>query len=476
MSPLKRAFLFSVLFVGIGIFSSVKAEDSSVRELREELRAMKRQMAKTHAVNLQLQSEVAKLKDASAAGGTGSAEVKVSSRIESFGFDHDPDKHKRTIRIGGGVDTSYQYNIGRPALNTNNGNVRVFDATSDNDFSLNLAQIYFDGTAQEAGQAGFRIDLSWGRDPTNAGFNDADIQQAYIDYIAPIGSGLHMKMGKYVTPIGYEVIEGWNNVNATRSANFSLPIPYVHTGLGFGYNVFENWNVGLHVVNSNQNGTAFGDTNEHKGIIATSGWSPTDWIDWNLNFYVGTEEANTTDINDRDDDDTTFLFNTNIELRPWENWTFALNANWLIVEDGEFNENGNAAARTGGDRDGNGHVYGVSAYAVWNFADNWYLALRGEYLNDQDGVLNTGVVPTGPIAAIGDSGPNNQLYSATATVGWKLADPMEIRFEYRHDHAEQKIFYSDHTNGPTTGPGFAGRTFDTRHTQDTVTLQWVYSF
>jgi hypothetical protein len=431
---------------------------------------MKRQMAKTHAVNLQLQSEVAKLKDASAAGGTGSAEVKVSSRIESFGFDHDPDKHKRTIRIGGGVDTSYQYNLNRPTRNSNHTGVRIFDGANDNDFSLNLAKVYFDGSAEEAGQAGFRIDLAFGQDPTASGYTTVDhVQQAYIDYIAPIGSGLKITMGKWATPIGYEVMEGWDNVNATRSANFSLPIPFEHTGIMFEYNIMENWGLGLAVVNG-LGGDAYGDGNESKGIIFKSGWAPTDWIDWNVNLYVGNEEATFDDTaaGFGQQDDTTFLVNTNIEFRPWENWTFALNANWRLDEDQETRESG---FDRGNDLDKDAVTWGVAAYAVWNFSDNWYLALRGEYLCDRDGLLGTGNSDDG--VAHPDAGPSNTLWTGTATVGWKIADPMEIRFEYRHDNAEQKAFYGDQVDKNLPG---VTRTHDYRSTQNTITMQWVYSF
>lgn len=81
-----------------------------------------------------------------------------------------------------------------------------------------------------AGDAGFRVDLEGGFIPqasASAGlFRDADgaagdldLQQAYVGYAANVGRGLRFDFGKFVTPMGYELIEGYDgyNDNATRS-------------------------------------------------------------------------------------------------------------------------------------------------------------------------------------------------------------------------------------------------------------------
>src|SRR5674476_1529148 len=66
---------------------------------------------------------------------------------------------------------------------------------------------------------------------------DVDLQQAFVSWIAPVGSGLRLDAGKFVTHFAYEVIDGYDgyNDNATRSFLFGFAIPYAHTGLNASY-------------------------------------------------------------------------------------------------------------------------------------------------------------------------------------------------------------------------------------------------
>ncbi len=43
-----------------------------------------------------------------------------------------------------------------------------------------------------------------------------DLLEAYGSYMLPIGSGLTIKAGKFVTLLGYEVVESPNNLNFSR--------------------------------------------------------------------------------------------------------------------------------------------------------------------------------------------------------------------------------------------------------------------
>src|SRR5207248_9343949 len=72
------------------------------------------------------------------------------------------------------------------------------------------------------------------QDQTAAQF---DLQQAFASYIAPLGSGLRFDVGKYVTHLGYEVIEGYDgyNDNYSRSILFGYAIPFTHTGVKASY-------------------------------------------------------------------------------------------------------------------------------------------------------------------------------------------------------------------------------------------------
>jgi hypothetical protein len=55
------------------------------------------------------------------------------------------------------------------------------------------------------------------------------IQQAYVSVLA--GSRLQLDAGKFVTPLGAEVIESQDNWNYSRSVLFGYAIPFYHVGL-----------------------------------------------------------------------------------------------------------------------------------------------------------------------------------------------------------------------------------------------------
>src|SRR5439155_15077893 len=67
-----------------------------------------------------------------------------------------------------------------------------------------------------------------------------DLQEAYLSYKVPLGSGLTLKAGKFVTLLGYEVVESPNNLNFSRSLLFSFAIPITHTGGLLSYS-FTDW-------------------------------------------------------------------------------------------------------------------------------------------------------------------------------------------------------------------------------------------
>jgi hypothetical protein len=57
-----------------------------------------------------------------------------------------------------------------------------------------------------------------------------DVEEAYISARIPIGNGPVVKVGKFVTLLGYEVIESPSNLNYSRGYLFTLAIPFTTTG------------------------------------------------------------------------------------------------------------------------------------------------------------------------------------------------------------------------------------------------------
>ncbi|MCZ7644322.1 MAG: porin [Planctomycetota bacterium] len=464
---------------------------ADVKELLDRMRAMEQQMARQAAEIGALKGQLRTAQQVAEIRPTLNQRVDAAlDKGTSDRFFHDPELHPRKIQIGGHVDVTYQFNMNRPekidpdavasdplagTLDTPSAimprNVfRIFDRDESNDFTANQVELFFDGRAQDPGQAGFYISLDFGEDPVTAAgitgeqiYTFNNIKEGYIDYIAPVGNGINFRFGRFVTDHGFEVIESHNNWNATRSFNFGLAIPFTHTGVKVHYDVFENWQLCAMVTNGWDNTL---DNNDDKYFHLRSTWKPVDWITWVLNGSMGNEGGQT----GRDESAMRYLVNTNVYLHPWEKWEFGLEGNYGVEKDEDQKR-----FRTGSGSYNDAIWWGAAGYAKWSFLDKWYAAVRGEYFKDRGGT-RTGLT--------NDSGFGNrvELYSLTATVNWNLADNMNIRFEYRHDGASHNAFIDmDRHPGfdnPGTeaglNPGNPSR--DGRATQDTVMVQFLYNF
>lgn len=157
------------------------------------------------------------------------------------------------ISFTGFFDLYYSKNFNSPATQTNQ--LRNFDIY-ENQFAVNLVKL---SVAQPAQPVGFRIDVALGPTNdivqgiapygTNAHSTLSNLEQAYVTALLPLGSGLTVDAGKFVTLMGFEVIETNANWNYSRSLLFSYAIPYFHTGLRFAYSPLDNFSVSVHLVN-----------------------------------------------------------------------------------------------------------------------------------------------------------------------------------------------------------------------------------
>jgi hypothetical protein len=157
------------------------------------------------------------------------------------------------ITWSGFVDAYYSKNFNSPSTSTNA--LRNFDV-NENQLAFSLAELVIQKTASPVG---FRMDLDFG--PTNdivqgvapygtTPYNTLSIlQQAYLTAVLPVGSGLTVDVGKFVTHMGYEVIESKDNWNYSRSFMFAYAIPYYHTGARVSYTFSSTFSAAVHFVN-----------------------------------------------------------------------------------------------------------------------------------------------------------------------------------------------------------------------------------
>ena len=335
------------------------------------------------------------------------------------------------IEIGGYLDTGYTYNINDP--DGDNG-ARGFN-TDHNEFDLNALQLYFDKLPEDVGEAGFRLDTMYGENANVMskvgdifGSDDFILYQAYISYIADIGNGLTVDLGRFSTSLGYEAIESPARDQYSRSLPDNM-MPWTHTGLRLTYPINDQWEVMGAIVN----GWDFiEDNNDAKSFLAAIRWMPIETVYIANTISYGPEQGPDPITGDQDTAEYKFLYDLVATWNVAEDWTLGLNFDWQTEEN----------AFGGGDLD----AMGLAAYARYDVDENWYLAARLGWLDDDDGAIFSNA---------------NELWEVTLTAGYTWVEGLETRLEYRHDDADVNMFNDDGTLDDS---------------QDTISLQVLYCF
>lgn len=316
------------------------------------------------------------------------------------------------IELHGFVSASWLWNFNKPDSGENQ--FRVFDFR-DNAFRIDVVQLTLMKPVEASGDVGFRFDLDAGSNVPQvehaAGLfegEDVDLRQAFVSYVAPLGSGLTLDAGKFVTHMGLEVIEGWEsyNDNYSRAFEFGFAIPFTHTGVRLGYALNDKVSLMAMVANGWDN---VDDNNDGKTFGGQLGWTPTDNATVLFN-YVGGPEQDGGDANWR------HVFDIVFDLVPFPDALPALSVSGALDHGTE-----SRAAPDGGRARWNS----VEAVLRYDFSDWFYLALRGEWFKDNDGTR---------------TGFDQKLGEVTLTPTFLVGEHMAIRPELRIDKSNLDVF------------------------------------
>ena len=188
------------------------------------------------------------------------------------------------VTIGGFVDSYFSWNFGRPASHVNR--LANFDLT-ENQIMLSTAEI---DVMKAANPIGFHLELAVGSAPDiiNGGSTESAklVQQAYLSAVFPVGAGLTVDAGKFVTHMGFETIKAKDNFNYSRSLLFAWAIPYYHTGLRASYPVRDNLTATVYLYNGWNNVQA----NSGKTFGASVSFAPTPAVVFIANWIGGPEQ------------------------------------------------------------------------------------------------------------------------------------------------------------------------------------------
>lgn len=388
------------------------------------------------------------------AGEEGSALAKDTKRLAQSNF---VETEQSGIRLSGYVDAGYSYNFNSSGLSKVSGRFGS-DQASRGDFNLYAFKAVLEKalSSENRAQAGFRTDIMIGEDAyylanryasdnANWGNNDSQnsnylfLEQAYASLRAPVGNGWDFKVGKFVSILGYEVIERPANMNITYGLLFdSMPLYY--TGVLSSYRFDDYLDAKLGVVNgsNSDNNTTTALIGDGCAVLAALNLTaPGGNANWSNNFQYSTNEDNNTSGEPRES--TTGISTQNqsdsgsghaLIYSSWGSWAPKFAEDKLLLS---FNAL-LATATTGvsyHNSFGWGYSttwYGAGAYLKYQINDCFYLASRGEFLSGSNGAL------------LGDAdnkagAPSRWEYTLTA--GFNVIDNLLIRSEYRMDWGNQ---------------------------------------
>jgi len=322
-----------------------------------------------------------------------------------------------SITVGASVETYFGWNFNKPE----NGVTafRGFDARH-NSFGLSNAVV---DTRWTVGSVSGRLALQTGDTPdiyygAEAASDVRHILEATVAWKAPVGKGLTLDGGIFLSPIGPEGMLIKDNWNWSRSTLF-YGLPFYHAGMRATYAVSERWNLTGGVYNGWNNVT---DTNGKKSISLQGFYTKPDKIAASLLYFGGVERPRGAP-----------------EGQPWRNLfdshitvTVSPTLSIQAHADGGFENTafGRSSWRAG-------------ALAARLKANSWlYVAGRADILDE-----------TIPSSSAGTASalffPTTRVRSLTATLDARPAERMSVRLEFRHDAAADPIYFKGADPAPS---------------------------
>jgi len=322
------------------------------------------------------------------------------------------------FKLTGFAEGSYSYSgrsIGDTAIVG-----RLYDRLQ-NRFMLNALALVLDKPYDPATfSAGFHTELLLGQDATvikSNGFDlgsQADLPHLYVALNVPTasGNGLQFKAGRIPTLMGLEVIETGANPNWSEGNQFIYVENFTATGVSLETKFSQYVDLQLRVING---WDQVSDNNTRKSFIGRVGLYPDARTSLGIVGFWGPEEAG---------NNTADRYGAEASI-----WRKLGNAQ-LWVQGDYGREQANAALPVPTQ---DAKWWAAGAWVTYDFSSTLGLALRGDYVNDENGARTSGVYgfPTNTGQKFG---------SGTATLNIRAWPNAVVRPEVRYDHSTLAAF------------------------------------
>jgi len=288
-----------------------------------------------------------------------------------------------------------------------------------------------------------------GNDPTDDGIpNDSipdkyrafyqfDISQAYVDINLPVGNGLKLRVGKFVTLLGNETCDPRGNLFYSHSWIFNA-LPFSATGILGTYNLNDQWSVTAGITRGWD--MTLEDTNGAIDGLGSITFTPNKQWSAVLNWNVGPQNAG-------DNSHYRTVLDPIISWQATEQLKLTLEG--LYIYDGGMNHEEASGTHAYGD------IWGAALYASYTLND--YLTLNGrveKYHSYADGVGALGD-SSDNIPGFNDSNggvPTVNIYAFTLGVTVtpmpkdSILKNLSVRPEIRYDVSEDRPFVQHGAN------------------------------
>jgi hypothetical protein len=336
------------------------------------------------------------------------------------------------VVMGGHVAASYSYNWNNPSAGAGAQPLNTFN-NAHNEFQLDAAKLEIGRPTDGPGTAGFQFDILYGQNadilrgispslvagqpgfptapvnvPALQGDDEASffLQQAYVSYNL---NGVELKLGRWETLLGYEMLDTNDNPNISHGLLFTWAIPFYHTGLLASGNITENLSWSAGIANGFNNSTENNDQKAAVGQLAFESGN----FGTRLSGYYGFDNQTGQATAPVTSSDSNYVLDLVTTFQATDALGF-----WLNVDYGEAEDlhplNGDDA-----------RWWGYSAGAKFDISDSTYFALRYEHLEDEE------TIRVSPGTA-----RNFEADSITGTLGHQLTDRLLVRAEVRYDQAD----------------------------------------
>lgn len=323
------------------------------------------------------------------------------------------------FRIEGSVDFYTMYNFNKPAPKTATptaaapqvqNKYRVFDIYHD-DLQLAFARLL---VQKSTGRGNVVLDFAYGPSMmvvsgTKADASQINLKQAYLNFM--VSDVLNFDAGRFVTPVGYEVIESEANWNHSRGLLFGYLVPFWHAGVKLNYKPSAEWAGSAYVVNGWNNSY---EDNRQKCYGLQLAWTRPSSTAIVINLLSG-PDAVPASVDAAQPTEVRSVFDATAVVNVTESLSVALNVDSL--------------------RHGDATAQGAAGYLRYDMNGRHAVTARFEHVRDpKDLAFQEGLT----------DGQN--LASTTLTFEHKLDQKVWGRLEWRNDRSDHDVFTD--TNGP----------------------------